>query len=450
MNEITKNENAVCEICGRTHEELYELEVGGFVRSICADCAEAEGFVQCVDCGEWTPEDEAHGASHGFICEACYDDGYFTCDRCGEIESAYDAVQVNPNTRCEELWCADCAHRAAYQCRDCGDYFTPAFISLMGNDDDCVCDRCISNGDFVGCCDCGDIIHVDDAVYRDGDWYCDSCDPGEDEDEDASPSGVLRKYSYKPYPEFHLRKDEDVDSTLTFGVELEVDNGNGAGRLCRELGELNQPIYMKHDGSLGSEGVEIVTHPCSLAYHAYELRWAAIAKTCLGHDYSSHNTSTCGLHIHVGRAQMGNTPEERNHTAGKLVLLVNALWDKLVPFTRRDSTRLDRWAHRNNLPHMDDLKVMSDAQLTKCALLTVTDGRYQAVNLSNGETVEFRIFRGTLKRDTLIASIQLVSNLTRYAMTHTPKECLTAAWSDVLSVQEHKELKAYVLERGLA
>lgn len=445
MNEI-KNESAVCEICGCTHEELFELEVNHAIRSICADCAEAEGFVQCVDCGEWESGDAAHWVNgHGHICESCYDDNYFTCDNCGEVLSSYDAVRVNPNTRCEEWWCSDCADSRAYRCRDCEDYFTPAFISLTGNDDDCVCDRCVSNGNYVGCGDCGDIIPMDDAFYRDGEWYCDSCDPGEDEDEDVAEGP--QPYNYKPYPVFNRRKGEAEDTTLTFGVELEVDRGDSAGELCSELKELNQPIYMKHDGSLGSEGVEIVTHPCSLAYHAYQLRWAAIAKTCISHGYRSHDTTTCGLHIHVGRRQMGANEAERNRTAGNLVLLTNALWDKLVPFTRRNIDRLEQWASKNYLP---DMAGMSDDDMTRNALYTVTGGRYQAVNLNNSETVEFRIFRGTLKRESLLAAIQLVSNMTRYAMTHTPKECLTATWSGVLSVQEHKELAAYALERGLA
>lgn len=449
MNEI-KNENAVCEICGRIHEELFELKVGCVVKSICADCAEREGYERCADCGEWEYKDDCQWVeSHGYVCKSCLGDNYFTCACCCEVLPLDGSVLVNPNTRHEERWCSECADRDAYRCRDCEEYFTPGFASLLGNEGDCLCNSCFGYGNYAQCVDCGDIIHVEDAIYRGGSCYCDSCvsGEGEDEDEDEDENEGPRPYGYKPYPVFNRRKGEAEATTLTFGVELEVDKGGSARELCRELKELNQPIYMKHDGSLGSEGVEIVTHPCSLAYHAYQLRWAAIAKTCISHGYRSHDTTTCGLHIHVGRQQMGANEAERNRTAGNLVLLANALWAKLVPFTRRSIDRLEQWANKNRLP---DLTGMSGDDMTSNALYTVTGGRYQAVNLSNSETVEFRIFRGTLKRETLLAAIQLVSNMTRYAMTHTPKECLTATWSDVLSVQEHKELVAYALERGLA
>ena len=206
---------------------------------------------------------------------------------------------------------------------------------------------------------------------------------------------------------------------------------------------------MKHDGSL-DDGVEIVTHPCSLAYHENRLDWCQISATCADYNFKSHDTSTCGLHIHVGRSQMGDDPDSRAAAAGNLVLLVNSVWDKLVPFTRRESNKLTRWASMNEIPDRDFLLTCyTDSEITTTALQTSKQGRYQAVNLTCRDTVEFRIFRGTLKVTTLLASLQLVSNLTKYAMTHTPKECLNATWEDVLSIEEHQELRAYCKRRGI-
>ena len=199
---------------------------------------------------------------------------------------------------------------------------------------------------------------------------------------------------------------------------------------------------MKHDGSL-DEGLEIVTHPCSLAYHTYQFRWAEVMRVCKSHGFKSHDTSTCGLHIHVGRLQMGETDTERHATAGKLVLLVNAVWPELVTFTRRSECKLERWAQRNCIPAKADLEGMRDGHLLEIAYGTRHDGRYQAVNLRNSETVEFRVFRGTLNRSTLIASLQLVNNMVKFAMSHTPTECLNATWAEVVNTAEFKELKAY-------
>jgi hypothetical protein len=146
---------------------------------------------------------------------------------------------------------------------------------------------------------------------------------------------------------------------------------------------------------------------------------------------------------------MGETDAMRQVTAGNLVLLTDTLWDNLVIFSRRREEQLSSWAGRPYLPNIDRNARLTDGELTNEALRSRQGGRYQAVNLQNFATVEFRIFRGTLKRDTLIASIQLVSNMTKYAMTHTPTECMNASWQDVVGVEQFKELKAYCEARGL-
>ena len=439
------NENMnVCTECGCTGEKLFELSINGEDRLVCADCAISLGFVQCDDCGEWVPEDESLITADGdTICERCYEDGYFTCEDCGEIVHMDDAVRVNPDTRDESWVCESCAERSYYRCDDCGEYFSEEHI----HEDDqgtVICDDCWERHDYICCEDCGMLIRSDDAEYIGGYYYCDSCADHRRE------SSAFHDYGYKPTPEFQYRSGEagKTSSLLTFGVELEVDCGDDHNDLVDDLVQLNQPIYMKHDGSLGSEGVEIVTHPCSLAYHQYELRWAEISRTCRSHDYKSHDAETCGLHIHIGRKQMGSSTEERQRTAGNLVLLVDSVWNQLVTFTRRTDYQLSRWSERPCTYIIPGVEY-TDSELTSMALSTRGRGRYQTVNLTNSSTVELRCFRGTLKRDTIIASIQLASNMTRYAMTHTPTECRNATWADVVGVEQFKELDKYNRSRGL-
>ena len=43
-------------------------------------------------------------------------------------------------------------------------------------------------------------------------------------------------------------------------------------------------------------------------------------------------------------------------------------------------------------------------------------GRYTCVNLENPATIEFRMFRGTLKYNTLIATLQLVNRICDVAL----------------------------------
>lgn len=269
---------------------------------------------------------------------------------------------------------------------------------------------------------------------------------------------AINNYGFRPSPDFAFRRNERPNSTLTFGVELEVDFGADATYDQRlAVTDVAQAvtdaaegrIYCKHDSSLRGGGFEIVTHPASLAYHTYQFRWANVMRLCSKAGLKSHDTETCGLHIHVGRAGLGDSPEARNETAAKLVLLAHVLREPLTKFSRRKAERLDNWAKFPDLPSPARLANATNASLVEMALETEDDGRYQAVNLTNSATVEFRIFRGTLKRDTLVAALQLVSNLCQYAMTHTPRECLNATYVDIVNVAPHKELVAYSQSKRL-
>lgn len=270
---------------------------------------------------------------------------------------------------------------------------------------------------------------------------------------------MLHTYFYKPEPEFQCRNNES--KYHTFGVEVEVDDGHDRDQLIYELDQLNLPIYQKTDGSLHYSGVEIISHPGSLLWHMYSMRWAEVFRLCRKFGYDSDKTTTCGLHIHVGRATLGRTRQQRLATAAKLVLLVNALWDKgLVKFTRRYDGELNNWAPRPHLPTAMKLYAQvngDDAAIRQALAAGGQDGdhddRYTAVNLTNDNTVEFRIFKGTLKRERLIAAMQLVDTLIHYAMKHSVEECCDPEWADVMTYDNrgssYKELMKFNASLGL-
>lgn len=429
-----------CTLCGAENVETFDLTIGAVEHELCKSCLEDEGYIVCADCGDVVSKDDAvETVSGNSICQSCYENDYFTCEDCGEVHPLDYANRVNPDTRHEMYVCDDCAEADYFFCDHCQQYFSRTYLAV-NSDDHTLCEDCARY--YVECDRCHSLVHEDDAYY-DSDHnldLCPSCWAAR-----SRNSCYFHGYDYKPEVEFYQRKGEDFRNTLYFGLELEVDKGDDHNKLSDALGEMGEPIYMKHDGSLDDEGVEIVTHPCSLAYHTYQLRWKGISRTCLDHGYRSHDTHTCGLHIHVGRAQMGETSDQRDMTVGNLVILTKALWGTIEPFTRRTKSALARWAECNDICNWESLDQYDDISMTNLALETRWNraGRYQAVNLCNSETVEFRIFRGSLNRETIIASVQLVNNLTRYAMTHTPKECYNATWLDVLNVERFAELVSY-------
>ncbi len=76
-------------------------------------------------------------------------------------------------------------------------------------------------------------------------------------------------------------------------------------------------------------------------------------------------------------------------------------------------------------------------------------GRYAAVNLQNHSTVEIRIFRGTLKLNTLLATLQMINHICDVAVFFTDERLQDMGWYDFLSRITEPELIQYLKERNL-
>lgn len=403
----------------------------------------------CAICGREYDEHELTDTyDEGLVCQDCLDEHFTQCEHCGDYHRSDDTTEVVTQIRwgrnqheVTELWCLSCAEYYAYVCQDCERWYSDDCI----RSDDFgthVCDRCY-DGYWRTCEDCGRIIHQDDAYSDDDDdyWFCSCC-------WNDNHASAIHSYGHKPDPIFAYRRNES-SGVLTFGVEDEVDYGEDARATAKDVTEAAQGrIYCKRDGSLSSDehGFEIVTHPASLGYHLYDFSWANILRICKQAGFKSHDTETCGLHIHVGREGLGSDGDERWANAQKLVLLAYALRDELTKFSRRKAEQLNRWAP---FPELSISDGMTEMDLLEAARDATRYSRYAAVNQMNLHTVEFRIFRGTLKRDTLCASLQLVSNLCKYAMTHTAKECLSATFVDIVNVEPTSLLLDYCQTRRL-
>lgn len=79
-------------------------------------------------------------------------------------------------------------------------------------------------------------------------------------------------------------------------------------------------------------------------------------------------------------------------------------------------------------------------------------GRYTCVNLQNSDTVEFRIFRGTLKTNTILATLELVERICDVAINLSDEELRNLTWTTFVSgITEDRspELVRYLKERRL-
>ena len=74
--------------------------------------------------------------------------------------------------------------------------------------------------------------------------------------------------------------------------------------------------------------------------------------------------------------------------------------------------------------------------------------RYHAINLTNRKTIEFRMFRGTLKSETFFATLQLVDTIVRYVKDHTNNDIQSLQFTDLLITDESKSYWERVKNRG--
>ena len=229
--------------------------------TICADC----GAV--IDCEGYTNvDDEA-------ICEGCFYEYYNICDNCGEVTARDDLISIDGG---REYVCQNCAEFYYYQCDDCGEYVSARRLWVDRNRT--ICDLC--NDNYCICDDCDSVVRSEDIHYMEGYYYCDDCAPNH--------RSIIRDYNYKPLPEFYGELSDIVKGY--YGLELEIDDGEyreEAARCIQDAG--GDCIYLKHDGSLSSDGFEIVTHPATLEYHMNTMPWDNICRTALDYDYRSHD-----------------------------------------------------------------------------------------------------------------------------------------------------------------
>lgn len=72
------------------------------------------------------------------------------------------------------------------------------------------------------------------------------------------------------------------------------------------------------------------------------------------------------------------------------------------------------------------------------------------VNLTNYHTVEFRMFRGTLKLNTLIATLQLLDRICDVAINLSDDELKDLSWTTFVAGCAHlPELVQYLKERRI-
>lgn len=253
------------------------------------------------------------------------------------------------------------------------------------------------------------------------------------EEQNTTKSKIfIKSYDYRPQQFiFHkLNKNDD----LFLGVEIEIDCGGfsqeHAKRVLEIMNEETETVYCVHDGSL-TDGFEIVTHPCTYGFHK-TLPYQKLFEELTELGYRAHDTTSCGLHVHINRDFFGKDKLSQDLKIGNLLYIFEKFWDEVSIISRR---RDNRFASR---VYLED----SDSILDLYAK-TKSKDKYCAINLKHESSVEIRVFRGTLNVETFYSTLEFVCLMAELANSTSIYEIQMVTWSGIVNMFSEQLMEYY-------
>ena len=305
------------------------------------------------------------------------------------------------------------------------------FINIIRVDGDARCEPCSDiyreergTSDFFWCDSCDSLWHDDYGIHYNGDTYCERChesnayqceDCGDDcwsgddhychdDDDDYQENSPIHSYSYRPSPAFFGK------GKYYLGFELEVEARNSGRHEGAEMAQdlFGAHVYLKDDGSL-NDGFEIVTHPHTLTEYQTNFNWAGLNKL-KNQGLRSWNTSTCGLHVHVSREAFSVEGVRLSYEQRILRRQAHELrFMKLIYDNERQVCRIAGRSGNQYASFMDKGKLVR-----KVKNGTQENGRYSAINTDNDNTLEVRVFKGSLRPERVLSALEFVTASVEY------------------------------------
>lgn len=334
-------------------------------------------------------------------------------DFCGIFDQAFS---------CEIFMCEDC----------CKYFFSEAEYHNVQNDYG-VCDSCVGN------------YHWSD--YHE--YY--TSDPDYDEDRVYENIGDRHssKHELTRIPSLYDQRKPRV----LLGLELEMeisdnyDLDDRAGLLLNSVnpcyaGENTYTYALCEEDCSIDRGFEMVTGYTGLDVHAHQLKF--FKERFKG--ATSHNTSTCGLHVHICKSDMTTLH------ASKMVLFINdpANHDLVYALARRDESGYCKIYDKKS-----DKSWIKNALLRtkrKDQIQSLNPDRYEALNFQNEKTVEFRLFKGTLKYETIMSCLEFTFATWHFCREASTNQLTTAGFLDFICKPENRKdtrfLRTYLVEKN--
>lgn len=249
----------------------------------------------------------------------------------------------------------------------------------------------------------------------------------------------VASYCYKPTPIFC--KGETEDTEKFFGVELELMYGGESDRNVAKICKDIPFIYVKHDGSL-DDGIELVSHPCTLTYHKNEFGWDKILERAKDLGYEAPSGS--GIHVHLSRAFW--TKQDKENMIAFIITFCDLHREALRAYAGRDSYEFDKWTQaymsRSNTEEavermFGNYSTIKDISASLYRSYARATCHYSGVNLSNSNTVEFRFFHSSTNPVRLTSILQFVDCLSDMSLNVTKETMIN-----------FERIKEYATDKG--
>lgn len=241
----------------------------------------------------------------------------------------------------------------------------------------------------------------------------------------------IHSYDYKPEYLRYFCEDEDPSTTLLLGAEIEVAGNlpeidqiikQDVVKKCIQImntsdSDEEKYIYSTHDGTVQ---IELDTMPCSLKFHQTKMNYKEMFKYLDEQGYKGHDCSNAGLHIHANRSYLGKTKLQQELVISKILYIIEKFNDEICVIGRR---------------HTDYSRFVGDRGKDDTAITLFgkysDEGKKAALNLQHPDTIEFRMFKSTLKYETFLLTLEFVKNIIDYAKSVSIEEIEFASWNDL-------------------
>ena len=344
---------------------------------------EQEPTICCDTCDTNIPEDEARYIAReplygtwgaAVVCEECCQE----CANCGGTMPHGEGTTVTGRWGRHMQWCPSCADQDSWCCEQCDERFDCGCAQPSVVGEEYLCESCAEDAEMQN----GNVI---------GDYH-----------------NSARRCATSPMPSDWTA----AHGGRYLGVELEMERRGSGGNIHELAAELLQSVnptqgapllFAERDGSL-RDGFELITQPMGL--DAQRALWVRVLSLDTARHFRSHDTETCGLHVHVSRAGLSQL------TIAKTVVFLNdpATEELIRAVARRYNTG---YCHRKPCKLSRDAVRGSD--------------RYEMLNTTGRHTVEFRIFRGSLRAETVLGCVEFAHAVLCWAAEASCAETTGAA-----------------------